>query len=592
MENRHEDREISSGAEKVEAIGKEQAHTLTAEELMREARAEERAAADARVEAAVARSAKKEASRLKGEARREIGQEARAREKQAEKRAAAHTERAAGKAARAARREMERAEQPSRAQAARSGREKSARRQEKAARRAEKRARKQQGGQGGGKKRAPGIGGWIAAVSVLGAACLALTAAVTVGAFRMSALSMRAANESRATLYELVSVSEDLDDNFAKLRVASGAGEQRVLLTDILVDAAIMESAIERIPVDAATGTDMSAFVNHTGMFARAMLRRLASGGTLTERERGGAAALCETNAKLCKELSELALHTPAAELERFFSGGEGAVRRRFAEIGQGLHGEREITDAPFAGEGNVGENALGRETEITAADAEKRVRTAFEGYHLKDVRMTGETVARDVKAYNFLLRDEGGTEFFVQISKSGGKILFFDSFEACMQHNFSLENCDELARDFLAKLGYEGLTPVWFSDSGNVASITYVAERAGVRIYPDMIRVRVCEEKGRVVGMDAHAYAVNHHGKRETSPTLSEPAARGRLSAELACGAGKLALIPHAGREVLTYEFDCRSGEERFLVYVDAHSGEEVRIFRVHESAQGSYLS
>ena len=52
------------------------------------------------------------------------------------------------------------------------------------------------------------------------------------------------------------------------------------------------------------------------------------------------------------------------------------------------------------------------------------------------------------------------------------------------------------------------------------------------------------------------------------------------------------LALIPVRGREMLTYEFICMSGEEQFILYLDARTGEEVRIFRVHASAQGSYLS
>ena len=140
--------------------------------------------------------------------------------------------------------------------------------------------------------------------------------------------------------------------------------------------------------------------------------------------------------------------------------------------------------------------------------------------------------------------------------------------------------------------LGYEHLTPVWFSDAGMVASIAYVTEIEGVRAYPDMIRVRVCEEKGRVVGFDARGYLVNHHGDRKINPSLSEEEAQARLSPELTVRSAHLALIPVMGREMLTYEFVCTSGEEQFIFYLDARTGEEVRIFRVHASAQGSYLS
>ena len=572
----------------------------------------EHAAADARFEAAKARAAKKEAHKLALAQKKQekLTQKLEAREKKEKAAAASKSERAEKLAAKAARKQMLATESAAE-RTARRNREKRARlaerrqkqeareqklkeKQEARKKAQEKRAAKRSGKKsGGGKKRAPGIGGWIAAVSVLGAACLALATVVTAGYFRMNDMMVQSANGYRATLYEMVSVSEDMDDNFAKLRVSSGANEQRTLLTEILVDSAMLESALEKMPVDAATGTDISAFVNRTGAAARAMLHKLSSGGTLSQEDRERIAALYETNATLCAELNDLALHTPAEEMQAFFDGAQGDVSNRLSELGQGMRAERkEIRDVPFAGEGNVEENQLAGTVEIPASEAEQKVRQYFEGYQIADVRLTGETLSRDVRAYNFVLTDGNGTEFFAQVTKNGGKLAFFDSFEACSTKNFDLESCDTLAQAHLKMLGYEHLTPVWFSDAGMVASITYVAEIDGVRAYPDMIRVRVCEEKGRVVGMDARGYLVNHHGERNTSPALSEAEAEAKLSPELTVHAAHLALIPVRGREMLAYEFVCTSGEEQFIFYLDARTGEEVRIFRVHESAQGSYLS
>lgn len=573
----------------------------------------EHAAADARFEAAKARAAKKEAHKLALAQKKQekLTQKLEAREKKEEAAAASKSERAEKLAAKAARKQMLATESAAE-RTARRNREKRARlaerRQKQEAREqklkekqeARKKAQEKRASQrrdkkksGGGKKRAPGIGGWIAAVSVLGAACLALATVVTAGYFRMNDMMVQSANGYRATLYEMVSVSEDMDDNFAKLRVSSGANEQRTLLTEILVDSAMLESALEKMPVDAATGTDISAFVNRTGAAARAMLHKLSSGGTLSQEDRERIAALYETNATLCAELNDLALHTPAEEMQAFFDGAQGDVSNRLSELGQGMRAERkEIRDVPFAGEGNVEENQLAGTVEIPASEAEQKVRQYFEGYQIADVRLTGETLSRDVRAYNFVLTDGNGTEFFAQVTKNGGKLAFFDSFEACSTKNFDLESCDTLAQAHLKMLGYEHLTPVWFSDAGMVASVTYVAEIDGVRAYPDMIRVRVCEEKGRVVGMDARGYLVNHHGERNTSPALSEAEAEAKLSPELTVHAAHLALIPVRGREMLAYEFVCTSGEEQFIFYLDARTGEEVRIFRVHESAQGSYLS
>lgn len=592
----------SSGAEKVERI----AHGDEA--LRQQAEREERAAADARCEAARARAAKKEAARLqKSETEQKKLAE---RQKTAEERAERQSERAERLARRAARREviesegkaerqkrLEREKRERRAQAAQKAesreRERAQKQQSREAareRRVQARRKRKEERRGG---RAPGIGGWIAAVSVLGAACLALSVAVTAGALRIGHMQTQAENAYRATLYELVSVAEDMDDRLAKLRIAAGANEQRVLFTGILVDSELMESALEKMPVDAAAGADISLFVNHTNAFARRMLYKLAHGQTLTDGERAAAERLYEANAKLAGELNDLALHTPAEELRAFFEGGAGGVQIRLGELGKGMHLQPErISDAPFAGEGNVEENALIGIKEISQARAEALAGEYFSGYRIAEIRCTGETAARDMTCYNFSLTDESGSEIFAQIAKRGGKLAFFDTYEECTQKNFDMENCDALARSFLAGLGYEGLTPVWFSETGRVANLTYVAETDGVRVYPDMIRVRVCEEKGRVVGMDARGYLVNHHGKRETSPGISADEARARLGGKAEVRGEFLALIPAFGREVLAYEFFCEYGGEQYVVYLDAHSGEEVRIFRVHQSAQGSYLS
>ena len=621
---------VSSGAEKVETLEKETekkntkkaqkrapqtkraqpAHDRVAEQ-MQAAKAEENAAAEARFEAAKARAAKKEAARMKKTKKKEARMKARleAKEKRMEAIAKQKSERAARHAEKAARREMLATESAAekKQRLAREKREKIARRKQQeearenarkqahakrsAARDKKKQARAEKRSQ---KKRAPGIGGWIAAVVSLGAACLALATVVTAGSFRMNEMAMRAENAYRSTLYELVAVTETMDDNLAKLRVSAGAGEQRMLLTEILVETSLMESALEKIPVDAATSTDISAFVNRTNHFARRMLAKLAAGDPLSEREKAAAAQLYEINAALAHELNDLAVNTPADELRAFFEGEADGVQSRFREWGSSAQEKREeISDAPFAGEGNVEENGVEKAPEVSVKDAEQKVRAFFEGYHVADVRMTGETAARDMQCYNFEITDENGAEIFAQVTKNGGNVAFFDTYEQCSVKNFDLASCDAVAREFLAARGFEDLTATWFSDTGMVACITYVAQTDGVRCYPDMVQVRVCEEKGRVVGMDARGYLLNHgNGDRETQPAITEGEARAKLSPELEVAASNLAIVPAMGRETLCYEFVCNYGEEQYIIYLDAKTGDEVRIFRVRESARGNYLS
>ncbi len=441
------------------------------------------------------------------------------------------------------------------------------------------------------RKHAPGFGGWLAAVISLGVACLALATIVTAGAFNMNGMINESVSGYRSTLFEMVSVSEEMDNNLSKLRVSSGAEEQRKLLTDVLVESMLMENAIERIPVDAVTGTDISAFVNKTGAYCRTLLNKLVACKPLTKTERNTLDYLYNVNNGLYKELNELATHMTEKEFRAFLDGKDGNVSQKFGEMGQGTLSEPEETvDAPFSGEGNVGENKLDGEEEISQSRAEELVKQYLQGYHVANVMFTGETAGNDAQCYNFSLTDENGIEIYAQITKKGGKLAFFDTYETCTEKNFDLETCDNLAREFLMSLGIEDVEAVWMSDAGMVADLTYVSVQNGVRVYPDMIKVRVCESKGRVVGINAMEYLLNHE-ERNVGSTMSREEAQEKLSAGLEPYGAHLAIIPLDGQEVLTHEFACTYGEDEYIVYLDAQTGEEVQVYRVRNSANGSYL-
>jgi len=438
------------------------------------------------------------------------------------------------------------------------------------------------------RKHAPGFGGWLAAVISLGVACLALATVVTAGSFKVTELNTAATGSMRSTLYEMAEATEDMDDNFAKLRVSSGANEQRRLLTEVLVDTALLENALERCPVDAATSTDISAFVNNTNTFARNTLKKLASGVPLTEREKNTVAYLYRVNGGLYRELTELSMTCTENDLMDLLGGKAGMAADKFTDMGRGMHEEtEEELEAPFSGEGNVGENMLAKMDEITASKAEELVKGYLGNYHVKAVEYTGET-SGEAAAYNFVATDENGIEIFAQISKNGGKLLMLNTYEICTQKNFDLGTCDTLAREFLSGLGIENVEAVRLSDAGMVADLTYVSCDGGVRAYSDMIRIRVCESKGRVVGMDATGYYFNHT-ERNVSPELSESDAEAMLSGGLTCEGSSLAIVPVDGEEVLCYEFDCKFGEEQFIVYIDANTGDEVLVYRVLQSSGGT---
>lgn len=534
-----EDRELSSGAEKVENLA-----SKTPEER-------ERLMADARVEAAKER----ERAALKQAQEQEEAKRLKERQKK---------ERLAESARRREAKERERTEKA-----------------EAREQRREERANK--------RRRGSGVGGWIAAVVSLGLACLTLATVVTVGAVRMNELEARFENTAREAVYEMAEASEAMDASLTKLRVSEGRSEQRRLLTEVAVGAALLESALEKLPLSQEASLRLSNFVNHTGMYARALLERLNMGGSLGARETGTLDYLRAVNLQLLRALNEAEHHLSHAELSAFFKGSTEGMNALFQEMAGYTRLPAEgLVESPFASAGNVGENRLAG-GELSEARAVELAKEYFAGYHITEARCTGEVRVGEATLYHVVLSD-GETQFDAAIAKKDGSLVSFSAQGACGRQEFDLSACEGLAREFLSKAGIEDVEAVWASEQGGVAELAFVPVQEGVRLYPDLVRVRVCESRGRVVGMDALMYRLNHHERTIGTPR-EEALIAEYLSPRLRVEAAHLALVPFGGEERLCYAFECAFGEEQYLAFLDAVSGEELALFTLVHGEGGDFL-
>lgn len=432
------------------------------------------------------------------------------------------------------------------------------------------------------KKHAPGFGGWLAATISLGVVCLALTTVVTAGMFRMNDMMDASVGEFRETVYEMTEASESMDYSLDKLRIASGREDTRTLLTDVLIQTSLLESGIERCPIDEATATSISDFINRTNRMARRMLDKLASGESLDENDHAAIEKIYAINERIHEELNRLSTSMTMSEIKDFLWGKSGAMSNVFGGMTDEEESPRNERPMP--------ESNLAKLDEVTVSDAEKTVEATFSGYHICEIEYTGEVAGR-VSAYNFRLTDENGGEFFVQVSKNGGKVMFFDHYSECEDKNFDLDTCDSIAREFLSRMGYEDVDAVWLSDGGMVADITYAGVQNGARVYSDLIRIRVCESRGIVVGMDASKYLEHHKEDRSFAASISKDEALGAISSGANVESWHLAVIPVRGREVLAYEFGIGMNDREYLVYVDATTGEELLTYCVREDGYGRYL-
>ena len=453
--------------------------------------------------------------------------------------------------------------------------------------RAEKRAEKNE------KRHAPGFGGWLAAVISLGVVTLALGSMLTYGWINMDGMTADMATIHTESMYELNSIVDNLDTNLAKARVANTRNEQVKLLSNVAIESEMAETLLERLPVDTQFTQNVTSFVNKMGDSAQSMLYSVASGKKLTDSQSATIEHMYKTNLQLKQSINELTANCTGKEMLKAMRGKkDNLMLVSFGEMENNVvETPKEIHDGPFAE--NIkkvsAKNLAGLE-EITCAQAEKLAAKYFESYKVSDVKCTGEVTAESLTCYNVTMQTKDG-EMSAQLSKQGGKVVEFNSYKDCNDKNFSVERCVDIAQDFLKALGFKNMKAVWTSENGTTCNLNFAYEQNGVVIYPDMVKVKVCEERGIVTGMEGLAYVLNHTQRELGSAKISKSEAKAVLNGGFEAEGSRLCLIPVDGGEVLCYEFYGAYGGNDYYIYVDAATGNEVEVFTVIGTAQGKAL-
>lgn len=464
-----------------------------------------------------------------------------------------------------------------------------------------------------GERRAKGYGGWLAAVISLGAVTLALTTLVTVGAMDMSAMNRGAMAANRGTLYEFIGVMENVDEDLDRARISNTPAQQSRILTDLLVQARVAEIDLEKLPMKAEDDANLTSFINRTAQTAERLLAKLRRGDKLTEQDQAKLQELYETNHTVRCQLEEMSAKLTEKDMKNFLKGAKNKLTETLdgierATLPENAIGSAKTLEEPFGDfalekrDGTDGEN--GKENEngkddkrttpdqdkegekLSSSAAEERVKAYFSEYAIEKIDYAGETISRGVAAYNFCLKDKDGVSIFAQVSETDGSLIRFDYYKDCKDRNFSADSAKIVAEEFLLKLGYGDMIATRLSEFGTDADFLFVKESNGFLIYPQSVKVKVCEERGMVTGFDASEYLQNKATMVEPNAKISLSDAQTKLHKDLSIVGSQACVVKAADKMRTAYEFICNYEDETYLIYVDAVTGDEISIVNVRELA------
>ena len=441
-------------------------------------------------------------------------------------------------------------------------------------------------------------------VSYLAAAFVVLAGLAVQGHMRATAYERYLANSRRHAFAELSTNLSELDTDLQKGLYATSPSMLGALCTQIYGKAMSAQMALGELPYGSVELEQTAAFLAKTGDYATALSRSAAVNGGCTDEEREGLRGLSAAAANLSAQVASLQsdLLSGAATLDdveqvqaRLSSteGGEQMVAGSLYKTVEGDFPELPslIYDGPFS------DHITGRAPRMlencsNVTKDEARL-AAAKFLNLKpEIFALVSAGEGKLPTYGFSAAVDGG-ELYVEVTQKGGLVVEVLNSRTTGAPTLSQDKAVELAVEFLSQRGYPAMEESYFINQGGTLTINFAAVQDGVICYPDLAKVTVALDTGRIVGFESQGYLMNHCIRDLSAPAVTVDQAKAVLSPELTILSHRTALIPTGGEyEVLCHEFKCQTEEgQHVLVYVNAQNGQEEKILILLEDESGTLV-
>lgn len=196
------------------------------------------------------------------------------------------------------------------------------------------------------------------------------------------------------------------------------------------------------------------------------------------------------------------------------------------------------------------------------------------------------EFTSQDTKIPIYGVRYQNESEdtiLYVEVGQKGGQVLQFYQTREVAQANYDTEDAIAQAENLLNELHFSDMACVDVIHDENIVDLTFVPKMNGIYIYSDMVKLQIALDDNTLLNFDQTSYATRHYQRQLPTPVLSKEQILQNRNPNFQVETVRLALITdeYSINEILTYEIQGTVVNETFSVFVDAATGQEIRIVR-----------
>lgn len=404
-------------------------------------------------------------------------------------------------------------------------------------------------------------------------------------------------DEYNKSMYLAVSYINNVEVDLAKLLVTSTPKMSAVTLADIWKQANLAKECLEQIPVGQNSMANASKYLTQVSDFSYTLMKQNISDIKLTEEEYEKLKHIYEDSSKLSSKMSDIYDDLNAGrikwdELEKI--GNEklpdNDISNSISEVGKTFQNyEGLIYDGAFSDHLLSSEPKFLSQKEISEDDAKKYIEEVIlNDEKIDKIEFKGESNGK-IKLYNFDVTLDSKQKRTISITKNDCKLYLMIGDKNVKEQNISVDEAKKRGMEFLNKLGIDNMIETYYQKTENMIVINYAATQDDVILYPDLIKVKISLDDGKVYGVEAAGYIFNHTTRNNLKPSISQEKAKSILNSSIKIISSDMALIPtESNSEILTYEFKGKIDNREFLIYINADNASEEKVLLVIDNKNG----
>ncbi len=404
-------------------------------------------------------------------------------------------------------------------------------------------------------------------------------------------------DEYNKSMYLAVSYINNVEVDLAKLLVTSTPKMSAVTLADIWKQANLAKECLEQIPVGQNSMANASKYLTQVSDFSYTLMKQNISDIKLTEEEYEKLKHIYEDSSKLSSKMSDIYDDLNAGrikwdELEKI--GNEklpdNDISNSISEVGKTFQNyEGLIYDGAFSDHLLSSEPKFLSQKEISEDDAKKYIEEVIlNDEKIEKIEFKGESNGK-IELYNFDVTLDSKQKRTISITKNDCKLYLMIGDKKVKEQNISVDEAKKRGMEFLNKLGIDNMIETYYQKTENMIVINYAATQDGVILYPDLIKVKISLDDGKVYGVEAAGYIFNHTTRNNLKPSILQEKAKSILNSSLEIISSDMALIPtESNSEILTYEFKGKIDNREFLIYINADNAREEKVLLVIDNKNG----